>query len=162
MYEYGLVQECGYFGDISILMGQPSEYSYFNNPQTDTALLALDAKQFTEICDCHPIAKEILTTRARQRREMFENYKTVILLKYMRAITKNPLIALQNEQKTSDKVIKAQNVKVQLFGCFIKQYELTRAMRKLQREENGPQESHFFHGMSRGLTRMDDSNDSNE
>lgn len=35
-------------------------------------------------------------------------------------------------------------------------------MRKLQREENGPQDSHFFHGMSRGLTRMDDSNDDDE
>jgi hypothetical protein len=46
MYEYGLVQECGYFGDISILTGKPSEYAYFNNPNTDTALLALDAKLF--------------------------------------------------------------------------------------------------------------------
>ena len=44
MYEYGLVQECGYFGDISILLGQASEYSYFNNPNFDTALLCLDAK----------------------------------------------------------------------------------------------------------------------
>jgi len=140
MYEYGLVQECGYFGDISILLQSPSEYSYFNNPQTDTALLALDAKLFQQICDSHPIAKEILTARAKQRREMFENYKTVILLKYMRAITKNPQIAMQNEQKTSERVIKCQNTKVALFGCFIKQYELTRSMRKLQREENGPQE----------------------
>jgi len=93
---------------------------------------------------------------------MFENYKTVILLKYMRAITKNPQIALQNEQKASEKAIKCQNTKVALFGCFIKQYELTRSMRKLQREDNGPQDYQYLHGLSRGLTRMDDSNDSNE
>jgi len=46
IYEYGLVQENGYFGDISILLDQPSDYAYFKNPHSDTALLALDAKLF--------------------------------------------------------------------------------------------------------------------
>lgn len=128
MYEYGLVQESGYFGDISILLNQPSEYAYFNNPHTDTALLALDAKLFQKICDDHPIAKEVLSERAKGRREMFENYKTVILLKYMRAITKNPSIAVQKE---SDKESKNQNIKLALFDRFIKYYEFSRCLRKI-------------------------------
>lgn len=44
MYEYGIIQECGYFGDISILLNQPSEYAYYNNNDSDIAMLTLDAK----------------------------------------------------------------------------------------------------------------------
>jgi len=46
MHEYGKINECGYFGDISILLNQPSEYSYYNNNDSDIAMLTLDAKQF--------------------------------------------------------------------------------------------------------------------
>lgn len=186
MYEYGLVQECGYFGDISILLNQPSEYAYFNNPHTDTALLALDAKQFLAICNDHPIARDILIERAYKRREMFENYKTVILLKYMRAIKKNPLIAQQKElQQNKEKptlldrarpaglrfgsgAVDSTELKIELFSAFVKQYELTRWLRKLQRAEQAQNDPSQPGGaLARSLSRMDmkqdnDSNDSNE
>lgn len=186
MYEYGLVQECGYFGDISILLNQPSEYAYFNNPHTDTALLALDAKQFLAICNDHPIARDILIERAYKRREMFENYKTVILLKYMRAIKKNPLIAQQkelqqNKERTAlldrarpagsrfgSTTVDSTELKIELFSAFVKQYELTRWLRKLQRAEQAQSDPSQPGGaLARSLSRMDmkqdnDSNDSNE
>ena len=186
MYEYGLVQECGYFGDISILLNQPSEYAYFNNPHTDTALLALDAKQFLAICNDHPIARDILIERAYKRREMFENYKTVILLKYMRAIKKNPLIAQQkelqqNKERTAlldrarpagsrfgSTTVDSTELKSELFSAFVKQYELTRWLRKLQRAEQAQSDPSQPGGaLARSLSRMDmkqdnDSNDSNE
>lgn len=46
MYEYGIIHESGYFGDISILLNQPSEYSYYNNNDSDIVMIALDAKSF--------------------------------------------------------------------------------------------------------------------
>lgn len=31
-YEYGILDEGSYFGDISLLLGEENEYSYFYNP----------------------------------------------------------------------------------------------------------------------------------
>lgn len=45
-----------------------------------------------KICDNYPLAKSILTERAAKRAELFENYKSIILLKYMKVIVKNPSI----------------------------------------------------------------------
>ena len=50
-YEYGIIQENGYFGDTSILLNQPSQFAYYNNHYTDIAMLTLDAKNFLEICN---------------------------------------------------------------------------------------------------------------
>ena len=67
MYEYGIIQQNGYFGDISILTNQPSEYAYFYNPQYATTLLYLDANEFMKILKDHPVTKEHLVERAKQR-----------------------------------------------------------------------------------------------
>ena len=101
MYEYGLIQEGGYYGDISLLLNMPSEFSYFYNPTCEKPLLllSLDVKSYMNLCHKHPLSKELLTERARKRREMFENYKSIILLKYMRTIFKNPAVVTSKEQQ---------------------------------------------------------------
>ena len=68
MYEYGIIHESGYFGDVSILLNQPSEYSYYNNNDSDIAMLALEAKTFLKICNQHPFSRDLLVERANQRR----------------------------------------------------------------------------------------------
>jgi len=92
LYEYGILEKGSYFGDISILLDKSSEYSYFYNPYNEKPLLMLSifADDFIRICNEYPLAKDILTQRAKKRRDMFENYKSVILLKYMKAIRKGP------------------------------------------------------------------------
>ena len=148
MYEYGLLQEGSYFGDISILLDQPSEYSYYYNPHSEKALmmLSLNADEFIRICDQYPLAKDILVERARKRREMFENYKSIILLKYMKAIRKSPnIVRSDSASKMQGNIMlgqlsqpKARNIdlQIQIFDAFIKQYEYNRQYQKLQQLEN--------------------------
>lgn len=151
MYEYGVIQEGGYFGDISVLLNRPSEYAYYYNPYIDKPILmlSLDANEFLNICNKYPLAKDILTDRAYKRREMFENYKSIVLLKYMKAIRKHPNIVLQKELLSSNnhinksslcnavtQVIKLKSMKnidlqLQIFDAFIKQYEYNRFYKKL-------------------------------
>jgi hypothetical protein len=64
MYDYGIIHEGGYFCDISILLNQPSEYSFYNNNDSDIALLTLDAKTFLQICNQHPYSRDLLKDRA--------------------------------------------------------------------------------------------------
>jgi hypothetical protein len=67
MYEYGIIHDDGYFGDISILLNQPSEFAYYNNHYSDIAMLTLDSKNFLDICSQHPFSRDILVDRAKQR-----------------------------------------------------------------------------------------------
>ena len=97
MYEYGIIQDSSYFGDISILLNQPSDYAYYNYNDSDITMLILDAKQFLEICNQHPFSRDILKENAQKRRKMFENYKTKILLKMMKTIVNKPNIAIEKE-----------------------------------------------------------------
>lgn len=55
-------------------------------------MLAVDEQEFLKICHKHPVAYEALFERAHKRREMFENYKTVTLLKFMKCIKKDPSV----------------------------------------------------------------------
>ena len=55
-------------------------------------MLALDVKDFLSICQKYPVAHEIMFERAHKRRELFENYKTVTLLKFMKCIRKDPSV----------------------------------------------------------------------
>ena len=91
MYDYGVINEGGYFGDISVLLNQPSEFSFFYNPHSGkpVMLLSLPSETFMSICDDYPVVKEILVARAHKRKEMFENYKSILLIKYMKTIEKN-------------------------------------------------------------------------
>ena len=64
MYEYGIIHDSGYFGDISILLNQPSDYAYYNYNDSDITMLTLDAKKFLEICNQHPFSRDILKENA--------------------------------------------------------------------------------------------------
>jgi len=35
MIEYGMLSDGSYFGDISIILDEPNEYSYYFNPYTE-------------------------------------------------------------------------------------------------------------------------------
>lgn len=133
MYEYAVLQEGNYFGDISILLDQPSDYSYCYNPHNEKALMmmSMKAEMFIEICERYPLAKSILTERAIKRSEMFDNYKNIMLLKYMKVIRKNPGIMRQDSPHKlpgSAYVLaqqqKSRNIDVQLklFDALIKHY----------------------------------------
>ena len=88
----------------------------------------------------------------------------------MRAIKKTPLIAKQidkNKAKMDEiegaKEIENTELKIELCSAFVKQYELTRCMRKLQRAEQGQMDPLMARPLSRLDTMKDnDSNDSNE
>ena len=61
-YEYGRIEEGSYFGDISLLSGEPNSFSYVSNPfdTTPLQLLSIDGVQFLNICDKYPCSKEVM------------------------------------------------------------------------------------------------------
>ena len=101
LYEYGTLHEGSYFGDIGILLDERSSFSYFYNPNNGKPLilLAIEAKKFLKICNRHPLAKEIFVERAKKRKEMFNSYRAVTLLKYMECLVSNEFIANQKRFK---------------------------------------------------------------
>ena len=52
LYDYGMLSEGSYFGDISLLLNQPEEFSYFYNPyhEKPIMMLAINSAKFLEIC----------------------------------------------------------------------------------------------------------------
>ena len=52
LYDYGMLSEGSYFGDISLLLNQPEEFSYFYNPYQEKPImmLAINSAKFLEIC----------------------------------------------------------------------------------------------------------------
>ena len=48
LYEYGILPDGSYFGDISILFDEPNEYSYFYNPSAEIPIqmLSVDSELF--------------------------------------------------------------------------------------------------------------------
>ena len=53
MYDYGVIQEGSYFGDISILLNEPSDYSYMYNPYSNKPILMLSitSDKFLKLCE---------------------------------------------------------------------------------------------------------------
>ena len=96
MYDYGIVSAGSYFGEISVLLDEPAEFSYMFNPHCGKPLmmLTLTSKEFMDIVEKFPEVKEQLTARAIQRKEFFRNYKTITLIRLMRSIIKNPSISI--------------------------------------------------------------------
>ena len=60
MYDYGVVSEGGYFGEISVLLDEPAEFSYMFNPHSGKPLLmlTLSTQDFIDIIDKFPEVKE--------------------------------------------------------------------------------------------------------
>ena len=55
-------------------------------------MLRIPAFIFLEICDEFPNSKEVLKNQAIRRSQMFEHYKLIKILKYMKTIIKNQRI----------------------------------------------------------------------
>jgi signal-transduction protein with cAMP-binding, CBS, and nucleotidyltransferase domain len=51
LFDYGVIQEGGYFGDISLLLNETNEYSYMYNPHNikPVILLRLKDEEFLEL-----------------------------------------------------------------------------------------------------------------
>lgn len=100
LYEYGVLSDGSYFGDISLLLDKHEEFSYFFNPylKKPIIMLTLTADKFQEICDKHPLSKDVLIKRSNEKLQIFRNYKTITLIKYMRGIIRKPnVLYFQND-----------------------------------------------------------------
>lgn len=93
-YEYGVLNEGSYFGDISLLLNEANEFSYYYNPYSEKAinLLQIDGDVFMKICENNPVCHEILLNRAQKRKRTFKNFKITTLISYMRTLKKSPKI----------------------------------------------------------------------
>ena len=102
LYEYGILSEGSYFGDISLLLEQEEEFSYFYNPyhEKPILMLSLASEKFIQICNEFPLSKEVMRKRAVERSQIYQNYKTVQLISIMKGIIKNPnVLNLKHEHK---------------------------------------------------------------
>lgn len=135
MYDYGLIKGGSFFGDISLLLNKPNEYSFFYNPHQEKPLqmLKLSAEQFLNICKKYPVEHEIWVERAKKRSEFINNYKILNLLKFMKSIIKNPKLIKQNRLlEMKDKYslpqrlrfMRDRDIMLNLFKLFVRQYEL--------------------------------------
>jgi signal-transduction protein with cAMP-binding, CBS, and nucleotidyltransferase domain len=66
LYDYGILREGCCFGDVSLLLEEPEEFSYFYDPYHSKPILMLEvpSKKFLEICERYPLAKEVMKMRA--------------------------------------------------------------------------------------------------
>ena len=83
VHEYGVLSPGGCFGDISLLLNKPNEFSYFYDNHTTEAiqLLTIDAQKFLELTEKFPLSKMIFVNRAKERNENFRNFKMHSLIK---------------------------------------------------------------------------------
>jgi CRP-like cAMP-binding protein len=66
-----VLSDGGCFGDISIVSGEPNEFSYFydNHSEIPLQLLSIDAEEFREILDEYPLAMRTFQEQTRRRTE---------------------------------------------------------------------------------------------
>jgi hypothetical protein len=100
-------------------------------------MLSIPAEKFMKICEKFPLVKETLIARAIKRKEMFENYKTELLIKYMRAVLKNPVIAspvenLEEDKEMHSKYLHYLQIIIDLMNLLVKQYEYARWLNRIQ------------------------------
>ena len=71
MYDYGVIQKGSYFGDVSVILRKPNEFSYLYDPNfavvKPLSLFRVEANKFRALLDRHPLEKEIWTERAKKR-----------------------------------------------------------------------------------------------
>ena len=135
MYDYSYLEDGSYFCDISLLLNEPNKYSYFWNEFQEKPLhmLSISATIFLDICNKFPNSKEVLKKTALKRSSMFEHYKIIKLLKYMKTIINNQRIINKfGKMQIIDKVRAhmIQRINLTLFECFIEHYKLVRLKTK--------------------------------
>jgi hypothetical protein len=146
MYDYGIIKSGSYFGDVSLLLNKPEQFSFFYNPNQEKPLqmLTISAEIFTQIMRKHPLEHEIWLKRALVRQEMFDNYKSLTLLKYMKTIIKNPLLIIQNRNISDHRLsllqrvsaLKDKEFKLKLFHLYLRQYDIQRQIKMTIEKQN--------------------------
>ena len=94
VHEYGRLHDGSYFGDISTLLDEPNDFSYGYNPFDDRSVqcLALNCEVFLKICRLYPLSYEVMLRRAWNRKKMFENYRSYMLISNTKKIMDKPEI----------------------------------------------------------------------
>ena len=59
-------------------------------------MLRIEKAGFIELLSRYPFEQDLWTKRAEERDIIFENYRTINLLKLIKSIVKNPLICKEN------------------------------------------------------------------
>lgn len=93
MYDYGILKKGSYFGDISILLDKPNEFSYWYDPnikEKPLLMFRIERDIFKRIIDKYPLEKDLFQERAKKKDEYFNSYKALSLLKIMKSVVKNP------------------------------------------------------------------------
>jgi CRP-like cAMP-binding protein len=158
LYEYGTLGAGSYFGDISVLQDKPNTFSYFYNPQGDSHVILLSVKReaFREIIDTHPLAKDILTRNAEKRLLIFEEYKSLVLLKYMKHIVKNPFLVNQRAYTrknypflTRVLYLREEQLKVKLTRALLDNFVINKVRRKHHKNNSDEEGSRGSRGSPR-------------
>ena len=88
----------------------------------------------------YPLEHEIWRKRAVIREEMFASYKSLTLLKYMKAIINKPSMIIQNrnikdtqQYSLIERVgfLREKELKLKIFELFIRQYDIQRQIKKV-------------------------------
>lgn len=68
-FQYGTLFEGSYFGDISILLDEPNQFSYYFDPfaKRPVLMISIARNNFLDICKKHPIAHENMVSKAKER-----------------------------------------------------------------------------------------------
>ena len=134
LYEFGVLETGSYFGDISTITGMPNAYSYLYNPygKKSLNLLSIKAQDFKKLLERYSLAREIFNQAALDRVEVFDAYKRMTLIRYMKHIVKNPYLV--NKNKFANKklpilnrltLFNEVNVKTKLVNCLLENYKLS-------------------------------------
>ena len=107
-------------------------------------MLSISAEIFTQIMRKHPLEHEIWLKRALIRQEMFDNYKSLTLLKYMQTIIKNPLLIIQNRNIYDHRLsllqrvscLKDKEFKLKIFHLYLRQYDIQRQIKITVERQN--------------------------
>lgn len=133
IYEYGIIHEGSYFGDISAIFDEPNEYSFCYNPYSERSiqLLAIDADDFIKICRSYPCSFEVVLQRAYNKKFIYQSYKSIILLSFMKQLQKQPPFLRRKllEGKTIQERIKtmiSNDIKLDLYRSLVEQFHLAR------------------------------------
>lgn len=126
LYEYGLIHEGSYFGDISVIFDEPNEYSYCYNPYAGRSVqfLSIDAQEFLNICKSHPCSFEVMLERAWNKKLIYQNYKIITLIGFMKQLQKQPGFLRKKllEGKTIPERIDTMysvDIRIDLYRCLI-------------------------------------------
>ena len=118
--EYGILSEGSYFGDLSFFFNEPNEFAYYLNPFKDKPFeyLSIKTSKFNELLQSFTLAQNAFQNRAENRKNMFRSYKTIALLKIMKAAKSlSQQMVVKNNYKFLEKVKLMHKIENKLNLC---------------------------------------------